>query len=328
MTGLIPPFLGPRLDDLEYRHAVFLLDTMVNNGWSIDQLAEGFADVFTDETGVATKTNMTFSAGQYGNAGDVLIGAGEGAATLFEQDGAYPSANAPADVFDGDAATYVAASDTAGGHGGWAAVAAGKQWASAKTLTKARARGETSLGLCNALTITNINVKLQGSNDGVAWTDLATLHNSASDPGVGWVEVAGSYGPYLYHRIRNYSTWSGSGALSLIGDVEFYEAGGLAGLLESVSVAAAAQPDSGRVVALVDQPGALGVDTVISMSRDGGATFTPMNLQSRGLYTGTTEVLIGTCDLSAQPAGTNMRVRAELGAGAARVVRGWYPQWG
>jgi len=159
------------------------IDTTLRTGWQINDVSGGF-----------TTTNKTTGGT---NIGNMTSGGGLAAA------------------FDGTVNAAAASARVSGATG-----TVGKQWASAKTITQyiVKSPSDDNFGGSSPITI-----KLQGSNDGSAWTDLHT-DSSIVNTGTAKVQVVTSgittSTAYTYHQIEI----SGGGAgTTNCAEVEFYE---------------------------------------------------------------------------------------------------------
>jgi hypothetical protein len=99
--------------------------------------------------------------------------------------------------------------------------ALGKQWSSPKTITRYDIYGPNNENFFNGGN-GGTTSKLQGSNDGSAWTDLTTGDtlpggNSATASVTSGIDVSAAY---LYHRVN----LNGNGTNTLnVAEVVFYE---------------------------------------------------------------------------------------------------------
>jgi len=76
---------------------------------------------------------------------------------------------------------------------------------------------------------------------------------------------------------------------------------------------AQAQPNTARIVLLEEDIGTIinNTDLIVSVSRDGGTTYSPVTLADEGAYLGDVRILVGEADISSQPAGTTMKYKIE-----------------
>jgi len=99
----------------------------------------------------------------------------------------------------------------------------------------------------------------------------------------------------------------------------------------SIPVTADAAPSTARIVALYDDQSTtatLNTDIIFEVSRDGGTTWTAATMTNEGDYTGTIDIIVsGAVDISAQPSGTEMRVRARTLNTKEQRLYGWWLQW-
>jgi hypothetical protein len=100
---------------------------------------------------------------------------------------------------------------------------------------------------------------------------------------------------------------------------------------QSTIATADSAPGTARIVALYDDistTATLNTDIIFEVSRDGGSTWTAATMTNEDDYTGTIDILAsGAVDISSQPSGTSMVVRARTINTKEQRVHGWWLQW-
>jgi hypothetical protein len=100
----------------------------------------------------------------------------------------------------------------------------------------------------------------------------------------------------------------------------------LAGTFLTNAQTATSQPDTIRLVAIgkeVDSQ-TLNTDTVFSVSRDGGTTFTNITMTESGNYNSSgVKIYTGTADVSSQPTGTSVVLKKTTDAGKKFTLHGY-----
>ena len=185
----------------------------------------------------------------------------------------------------------------------------GKDWGSGVTKNIARLKvwGPSNESI---LVGSASNFKLQGSNDGSAWTDLYTQATTTA-VGESFDITSGiTAGAYRYHRINI----SGNGANSCsLAEVEFYEVDVVNNLtVASTALTAASAPSTMSALVradYVDTP-TLNTDLMLDVSRDGGTTWTTATLSLAYTAPGSIKVLTtNSVSVSGQPSGTSPKWR-------------------
>jgi len=99
----------------------------------------------------------------------------------------------------------------------------------------------------------------------------------------------------------------------------------------SIPVTADAEAGSARIVALyedISTTATINTDIIFDVSRDNGTTWTAATMTNAGDYTGAIDILVSDpIDISAQPSGTEMRVRARTLNTKEQRLYGWWLQW-
>ena len=111
------------------------------------------------------------------------------------------------------------------------------------------------------------------------------------------------------------------------------EIGGLAGdgtflasTFQTAAQTATSQPDTVRLVLLgkEEQTQTLNTDTVFSLSRDGGTTFTNITMTQSGNYNSSgVKIYTGTVDVSSQPTGTSIVLKQTTSANKRFTLHGY-----
>jgi hypothetical protein len=268
----------------------------VNGGLSVMNMVDGVVDEFEDETGVdtAASTDETYdSSGDYyhnpgGQSANVLTGAAGYTSTSLHEG----TANL---AFDGSTSTYMRFADATTD---WLRV----QLNGAKTLTSFRFMPKQDVATWSGF-------RVYGSNDGSNWSGQLAIGNTGYNPTCGvW------YGPYTFDTTGSYLYYKFECITSVNNNAFIYEVEAFESLtpddmvLVSEIATAETAPDEAFMVVWeedVDTP-TLNTDLKAWASRDGGTTWTQITLAEEvALATG--RILIGTADVSGQPAGTSMK---------------------
>jgi len=169
----------------------------------------------------------------------------------------------------------------------------------------------------------------QGSNDDSTWTTIDTQSGQSFSGGQLKVYNVTNSTNYRYYR-NNFTQTNGHSNMTW-NSIEMYAA------LPPVNMSilsnvftATTQPTKARVV-LLHQPVdsvTLNTDLVISVSRDGGTTFTNAVASSEGVYsTGINIISTASIDISGQPAGTSMVYKLTTANTKEQKVHGTWLQW-
>jgi hypothetical protein len=294
------------------------LRLLLNSGVASGALVQGYQwELATDEWG-ATSTDETYTAGSpnyYTNGGygsDVLTGSFT--YTVSET----VSAGSVANIYDNNTATYVQ----------WgASVATAVKWMNVQ-LTSAGAYQRFNFWVEAPSATYDVTAKVQGSNDGSSYTDLASIATFTLTSGAGgqWrtIDFTSNSTSYLHYRL--YMTLSNSSGVNIrLNEAELiaYSVTNMT-LLPPSSVSVSSAPtymdayclwkdDSGTAV--------LGTDFTVELSRDGGTTYTTATLTNLASYDGTYSIIKARASVSAQPSGTSMKARIKtLNTKAQRVA--------
>jgi len=319
---LTPPYARLRrdLDQTQINVALNTLRQIVEAGFSVLSMADGWADHFTDQDGIdgAVTSGMAYDA-----AGDFWYLTGSLPASSPAFGGSVVGVNA-ANGVDGDAGTYAQVT-TLPNWSGTAALADRLIYTadlgSVKSLTEIALTGQFNYAEANPA------FALIYSEDGSAWTSAGSADfavNSVTET----ITLTGSFSARYIGIAGAQNNYGGTGQDFRIDELRGSD-GSETGSLVSVDFSAEAQPSRGRVIALLDyenDPDA-GTDFDIGMSRDDGVTFTDGALTDRGVFLGTVRIVTADIDLSAQDSGTDMRWRV-TNSGVVVPVHAAFFQWG
>jgi hypothetical protein len=294
-------------------------------GLTVQGMVDGVSDVFTDESGVdtATSTDEVYNA-----AGDYYENLGGYGANLIP---AMTSDTAPSGTvtYSGQynssshAAWHAFAQDGYGGGYYWETGAA-PGWI-------AYDFGAGNGVVAQKYTIqNNANTAYHGTAwtfdgwDGSAWVTLDTQ--------TGIPQVANNFETYTFSNTTSYEKyrwyWTAGASLSA-GELTIHEAATpLNTVLVSDTFTALSQPDTAFVAIWHEDVDACtpNTDFTVEVSRDAGTTWTAGTL-ALGATLGAAEILTCSIDISAQPAGTSMRWRANFLNEKSQRLRGVGLQW-
>lgn len=99
--------------------------------------------------------------------------------------------------------------------------------------------------------------------------------------------------------------------------------------LTSINYTAGSQPVKANVAIVYQEIDATieNTETNVYLSRDNGTTWTQVIVADAGSYDGTYHYMIGTVDVSAQPAGTNVKIRVQTANGKEVRLAAWAVDW-
>ncbi|MBF0269341.1 MAG: hypothetical protein HQL44_12200 [Alphaproteobacteria bacterium] len=292
------------------------LRLLLNSSIASGALVQGYMWEFASDEWGASSSGETYIAVAGGNVANISGGTGSTIGDMTNNGGL-------AALFDGT---------TVSGHGAGAMSAgvgtgnAGKNWGTPKLVSKATIYGPNNLYVGNNDTTL---VKLQGSNDGSTWIDLASGTCPASNSSVTDIIYTGA-GSYSYHRCL--FTPTNGGASVYVAEIVFseiisisngYYTGAAMTLIPGSSVSASSAPtymdayflwkdDSGSAV--------LGTDLTVDLSRDGGTTWTAATLANLASFDGTYSIVKARANVGAQPSGTSMKCRISTLNGKSQRV--------
>ncbi len=303
----------------------------VNGGLSVQNMADGVVDEFTDETGVDT---VTSSNETYDPTGDYYSNYSGGytanTVPLMTTD-TLPSGTASESI--GNVSAFKAFNGVVSGNPWGGLATALPAWVayehvSAKTITKYQIIGYTN----GTVTRTPKNWTFEAWN-GSAWVVLDT------QSGIAWVEdintgsVPQSFtftNTTAYTKYRLNISANNGDTYVQIHSLEMYEdAGALDMTLQSNAAAALAQPDDNFLVLWHEPVDAVTLNTDLKAyaSRDGGMTWTQATLALAAGLTGNEQILTGSADISAQPVGVSMKWKVETLNSKQQRLRGVSQQW-
>lgn len=333
MTKVTDLMLATPVADLSPRVARNETNIMLNafriemaGAFSKLNMVDGFADEFEDEAGIDTgaAANQTYDAAGdfYSNIGTSQVAQGAGTA-IGDMDA---GSGGLAAAFDGT--TNQQSSDTAYSIAATSTAWIGKDWGAGndRKLTKAIVYSASDTGFKNVVN-PSITLTLEGSDTGawggeeVALGSLPAFTDTDGATIVKTIIATDLTTAYRYHRVT-FTGATGTGAIQCA-ELEFVETlPALDMTLPSLAVTAdTADPDTATVTLWeedVDTP-VLNTDLIAEVTRDGGTTWTAAALTVAATL-GTGRILTGTADLSAQPAGTAMKIRTRtLNAKEVRV---------
>jgi hypothetical protein len=323
-----------RIKWLEDNLALNTIRDIVDAGWTIQEMVDGFSDAFTDETGVdaADSTNEAYNAaGDY--YGPLLP------TTSYANSGG--TGNRTGDI-------------TVTDHFVTATVAAGQDVTKLVEGTLAAASGTNSFSFTNTTITAGDHIKFDfGSSQYIdeikyyrqTTTDYGTWAVEGSDDDSAWT----AYGSFTWNQATQTVTLSGvpSGghrywrwvcttpANTYNGwhyEIEFKIADGASTdyTLVSEVQTADAQPDTARGV-LVVQPVdsiTLNTDLICEITRDNGTTWTAGTLAEEADYDANSNVYAtANVNLTGQDPDTSMRIRVRTLNNKEVRVHAWTLQW-
>lgn len=275
----------------------------------------GVADSFDDETGIQTKTNVTYDAANdwylptstgtlpaYTNTG----GTGNRTSIITVTSTVVPasgSSGAVSQLVDGvDANTFFWGAQAVAG----LVIQFDFGASAAYIITEARSR--TNAGGADGVW------QWQGSNNGTSWTNIGATVTLNGSPTKVYTELAGNTTAYRYYRMLGVSG-------SVAGNNYQYEFEFKIGTalsvtynnvtLVSVDYAASSVPSTARVALQLADALALtpGTDFTMEVSRDGGTTWTAVTLTLTMPLFGGVKMYEGVVTISGQPSGSTMKWR-------------------
>jgi hypothetical protein len=327
LTGVTDASLLARIETLETNLAINTLRDIIDGGWTILNMADGFSDAFTDETGVDTATSINEdydgAGNYYHNPTLSLIASATPIGTLTSNGGL-------AAAFDGTTTQAVSAS--ARGPGGTSGGYIGQNWGTNRTITGFRLTGTSDHGFIDT-GAGNVTCHLYGSTDNFSGSNVLLGSTTATADANGLVieKFTGitTTTAYQYHRIHISHTNGTEG--TAVAEVEFYEGGAAADMaLVSIAATAIAAPTAARAIIILQPVDAitLNTDVIVSISRDNGATYTAGTLTLEASYDGTSNIYAtDEIDLTAQPSGTDVRIKLETANNKEVRLHGWASQW-
>jgi hypothetical protein len=283
---------------------------MLNTAITTGALVQGKQwELATDEWGTSS-TNETYTSSTpnyYANPEVQLL------LTGGTNIGGMTAGGGLAAAFDGitsqGSATSAGSSGAPSGYGNSTSV--GKDWGSGvtKTVTSFSCWSPNDTGFLGSTTA--VGIKLQGSSDGSAWTDLYAGTTPSGTAATVNVTSGITLTAYRYHRI----TINGNGVNNTyLAEVKFYEATAAPDmtLIPPAAVSVSAVPAYMDAYFLwKDDSGSasLGTDLTVELSRDNGTTYTTATLTNLASYDGTYSIIKARASVASQPSGTSMLCR-------------------
>ena len=313
--AVTPASLKPLIDRLQANVALAHLRTLAVGGLGPGLYADGVADDFEDQSGVdliaSSGAEYDTQGGFYVNLPGNQIPGGEG--TLI---GDLTANGGLAAAFDGmtDVTLLLSASSTSSAATG----NVGKSWSTGRTVNRARVFSSSDNGFqTGGLKPTTIG--LEGF-DGSTWIVLDSVVTQDKSSIVVELSYAGGVA-YSQHRITVNVSGPLDGAIDVAEVIFFQPVAPLAMSLVGLPASAMASPRRAQIVVLAEpvDPVVVNTDLIASASRDDGTTWTPATLVSQGSYGDGLVIFSGDADLTAQPAGTQMRWRIETTTAEQRI---------
>ena len=261
-----------------------LLDAM-QAGVSL-RVFDAVADPYADLSKVNTLDSSSYqhnAAGAYIEPSAQTMVPGATGTAFVEGDATI--GDAP-NAFDGDTGT----SAFVGNSGGSTWMRIGKDWGGiSRTISGVRFHGPHK-----TLNATTVTAELQGSNDGVIWTNLGNFSFDSS--AAAWFEKMSGLdeaNAYTYHAL--YIT-GGDGTGRWAYEVEFYEQASQDATVISTVVAATAEPSVGYFLALIEPVDAVtyNVDFTADLSKDGGTSWEAVAVEKVGVTDEGYDVVFGS----------------------------------
>ena len=283
----------------------------INQTLTLGDMADGISDVYTDETGIDAAAS---SNEEYDSSGDFYhndpstfqadIGTESGAIADGEASGSFLDDFA----FDDDDVSRWASAVAQPAIGGWIGQdfgAANDKVLRRVTIQQADAAGNRVFG--------TDSVSVESSPDNSVWTNVVDL-SPVSDNLVQAFLVPASTARRYWRLFQNTAVTTPSAVWS-VKEAEFQEATVSANIsLRSEAFVALAQPDDVQVLLLEEDlsgPHTLNTDILVFASRDDGTTWTEGTLTEIGDFDATKRILAADIDVSAQPAGTDIKYRVD-----------------
>jgi hypothetical protein len=317
-----------RIKWLEDNLALNTIRDIVDAGWTIQEMVDGFVDEFNDETGVGTadSTNETYDA-----AGDYYhnprtFGA-ESGGSAYDPDSEWSQeANAFDDTTSqaGAASAFIVSADTSEHILGYDLGAGNGKAVQDVTIYAPNDTGLFGSG-------SSFNYRLLGSNDGSTWTELAA-DTSAGNLSTSQTKTLTSTDQVTDYRYIAVGLQSNATSNINVAELEFSIQTSPPPNMTLVSEVetADAQPDTARAVIVVQPVGSitLNTDLICEITRDNGTTWTAGTLVEEADYDANSKVYTTTdVDLTAQDPGTSMRVRVRTLNNKEIRVHAWVLQW-
>ena len=304
----------------------------VQGGLSIQNMVDGVVDEFEDQTGVddTASTDETYDAsGDFytnaGSSGNVVATATAAAYVAPFTREAASDAALLTNLRDADTASFDCGYFSGGG-------SLGLTWGSSQDFTEFRFYSKNHDGRVQDFYIESYNgstwikVAITGWPEGTAVraTDEATATNAD-----GWKKVTFAAVSALGIRMVVNNCYNNGNTNGEVNEFEItVESDPTDMALISEAFTALAQPDEALIVVWQQDVDTVTLNTDLKAwaSRDGGATWTQITLvEESSLSTG--RVLVGSTDISGQPAGTSMKWKLETFNAKEMKIHGVGLEW-
>jgi ribosome assembly protein YihI (activator of Der GTPase) len=317
-----------RIKWLEDNLALNTIRDIVDAGWTIQEMVDGFVDEFNDETGVDTadSTNETYDA-----AGDYYhnprtFGA-ESGGSAYDPDSEWSQ---EANAFDGTtsqagaASAFIVSADTSEHILGYDLGAGNGKAVQDVTIYAPNNTGLFGSG-------SSFNYRLLGSNDGSTWAELAA-DTSAGNLSTSQTKTLTSTDQVTDYRYIAVGLQSNATSNINVAELEFSIQTSPPPNMTLVSEVetADAQPDTARAVLVVQPVDSVTINTdlICEITRDDSTTWTAGTLVEEADYDANSKVYTTTdVDLTAQDPGTSMRIRVRTLNNKEIRVHAWIIQW-
>lgn len=262
------------------------------------------------DTGTAGQLKPTVASGSYGS--DLTAGTTPTAS----------SGNSPGNGNDDNTGTYFPAPGLD--------VATGATWR-ANIASPAKVEQWTFRTGTSSTDVGRVSAVLLQGYDGSTWTTVDTLSGALSTSTTYTRNRSNFTNATTYQDYRlNFTLSANASAFMAEGELMTYTAGSTNNLtVASAAMTAAAAPSSMKIVAQVEETDAitLNTDLVISVSRDGGTTFSTATMSDR-FTVSSIHVLESTAiDVSGQPSGTSVKWKIATANNKIVKIHGIHIYW-
>ena len=325
-------------DQVSYLALLRAIDT----GATVYGLPDGFADQFTDETGVDTSasTGQVYDAAgdYYSNLTSPTVSASDNPTSNFASASLYTfRIRIPASALSTSGTTVAVklrahSSDALNISAAWIGHAAGSgnAWDFDGGQVQLTFSGSNTVAIGGGTEATSdyVEFALDETQDVIVSFQTSSNTRVRQNTGAtGWsshakasASEAGTTAPtgYSNEANTNYSV------------VEVLVRSGSAMVLISEAFTADAAPASARAIVLIDPQEAitLNTDVIAEISRDDGANWSGGTLVQEAALGSLVVLGTGAIDVSGQPSDTDVRIRVRTPTSKSVRVHGWSPQWG
>ncbi|WP_135077670.1 discoidin domain-containing protein [Terasakiella sp. SH-1] len=288
------------------------LRQMVDNGWSISKMVDGFADQFSDEMGMNTGacSGHVYSAGKY-SVNSALVNVASASTDASNA----PSGTPISRLYDEDMSTGFAVDGINHYLNG---IYLQQSFAADKEIVEMFLDQTTSYG--NQY-VSAFDVAY--SDNGTDWTQFTPNVTGGTDKTISWSSV----GAHKHWRLIPTGNTSPAEANWYMAEWRVFEANNPALVLQGVAQDATESPSTARLVLLHS----VALDGVVKISRDNGVTFasaSTVEAQGSAWFPNEGELNISTCDIPfTGVAGTQIVWRFEGTAGVSNEIYGVWVQW-